>query len=161
MKAITGDKEVREKYDVLKNKLGKFDSAVDAFDEVYGKILPAVADFSDSSNSSNISTLESAVKKARQDLKNVDAKNETNKKFIRDFTAKLEKIEKMLPKVAEMKADYKKYNSNYMSEFYDSLTAIQKPINEWTSGIQKLAEEGEIRDELNDLGTVLADKVNK
>ena len=25
MKAITGDKEVREKYDALKNKLGKFD----------------------------------------------------------------------------------------------------------------------------------------
>lgn len=161
MKAITGDKEVREKYDALKNKLGKFDSAVDAFDEVYGKILPAVADFSDSSNSSNISTLESAVKKARQDLKNADIKNEHNKKFVKDFTAQLEKLEEMLPKVAEMKSDYKKYDSNYISDFYDTLTAIQKTAREWSSGLQKIAEEGEIKSELNDLGIILADKVNK
>ena len=106
-------------------------------------------------------SVESTIRKARQNLKNVDAKNETNKKFIRDFTTKLEKIEEMLPKVVEMKSDYKKYDSNYMSEFYDSLTAIQKPINEWTSGIQKIAEEGEIRDELNNLGTILVNKVNK
>lgn len=161
MKAVTGDKEVREKYEALKSKLEKFNTAVDAFGEVYEKIMPVIIEFSDGRNSSNFSSVESTIKKARQNLKNVDAKNETNKKFIRDFTAKLEKIEEMLPKVAEMKADYKKYNSSYMSEFYDSLTAIQKPINEWTSGIQKLAEEGEIRDELNDLGTILADKVNK
>ena len=161
MKAITGDKEVREKYDALKNKLGKFDSAVDAFDEVYGKILPAVADFSDSSNSSNISTLESAVKKARQDLKGADIKNEHNKKFVKDFTAQLEKLEEMLPKVAEMKSDYKKYDSNYISDFYDTLTAIQKTAREWSSGLQKIAEEGEIRDELNNLGTILVNKVNK
>ena len=161
MKAVTGDKEVREKYDALKNKLGKFDSAVDAFDEVYGKILPAVADFSDSSNSSNISTLESAVKKARQDLKGADIKNEHNKKFVKDFTAQLEKLEEMLPKVAEMKSDYKKYDSNYISDFYDTLTAIQKTAREWSSGLQKIAEEGEIRDELNNLGTILVNKVNK
>ena len=161
MKAITGDKEVREKYDALKNKLGKFDSAVDAFEEVYGKILPAVADFSDSSNSSNISTLESAVKKARQDLKGADIKNEHNKKFVKDFTAQLEKLEEMLPKVAEMKSDYKKYDSNYISDFYDTLTAIQKTAREWSSGLQKIAEEGEIKSELNDLGIILADKVNK
>ena len=161
MKAVTGDKEVREKYDALKNKLSKFNDAIDVFDEVYGKILPAVADFSDSSNSSNISTLESAVKKARQDLKGADIKNEHNKKFVKDFTAQLEKLEEMLPKVAEMKSDYKKYDSNYISDFYDTLTAIQKTAREWSSGIQKLAEEGEIRDELNVLGTILADKVNK
>ena len=161
MKAVTGDKEVREKYDALKNKLGKFNSAVDAFDEVYGKILPAVADFSDSSNSSNISTLESAVKKARQDLKGADIKNEHNKKFVKDFTAQLEKLEEMLPKVAEMKSDYKKYDSNYISDFYDTLTAIQKTAREWSSGLQKIAEEGEIKSELNDLGIILADKVNK
>ncbi len=161
MKAVTGDKEVREKYDALKNKLGKFNDAIDAFDEVYGKILPAVADFSDSSNSSNISTLESAVKKARQDLKGADIKNEHNKKFVKDFTAQLEKLEEMLPKVAEMKSDYKKYDSNYISDFYDTLTAIQKTAREWSSGLQKIAEEGEIKSELNDLGTILADKVNK
>ena len=161
MKAVTGDKEVREKYEALKSKLEKFNTAVDAFEEVYEKIMPVIIEFSDGRNSSNFSSVESTIKKTRQNLKNVDAKNETNKKFIRDFTAKLEKIEEMLPKVAEMKADYKKYNSNYMSEFYDSLTAIQKPINEWTSGIQKLAEEGEIKSELNDLGIILADKVNK
>ena len=161
MKAVTGDKEVREKYDALKNKLGKFNDAVDAFDEVYGKILPAVADFSDSSNSSNISTLESAVKKARQDLKGADIKNEHNKKFVKDFTAQLEKLEEMLPKVAEMKSDYKKYDSNYISDFYDTLTAIQKTAREWSSGLQKIAEEGEIKSELNDLGIILADKVNK
>ena len=161
MKAVTGDKEVREKYDALKNKLGKFNDAIDAFDEVYGKILPAVADFSDSSNSSNISTLESAVKKARQDLKGADIKNEHNKKFVKDFTAQLEKLEEMLPKVAEMKSDYKKYDSNYISDFYDTLTAIQKTAREWSSGLQKIAEEGEIKSELNDLGIILADKVNK
>ncbi len=161
MKAVTGDKEVREKYDALKNKLGKFNDAIDAFDEVYGKILPAVADFSDSSNSSNISTLESAVKKARQDLKSADIKNNSNKKFVKDFTSQLEKLEEMLPKIAEMKSDYKKYDSNYMSNFYDTLTAVQKTTREWTSGLQKIAEEGEMKSELNDLGNVLEDKVNK
>ena len=161
MKAVTGDKEVREKYEALKSKLEKFNTAVDAFGEVYEKIMPVIIEFSDGRNSSNFSSVESTIRKARQNLKNVDAKNETNKKFIRDFTTKLEKVEEMLPKVVEMKSDYKKYDSNYMSEFYDSLTAIQKPINEWTSGIQKLAEEGEIRDELNNLGTILVNKVNK
>ena len=161
MKAVTGDKEVREKYEVLKSKLEKFNTAVDAFGEVYEKIMPVIIEFSDSSNSSNISTLESAVKKARQDLKGADIKNEHNKKFVKDFTAQLEKLEEMLPKVAEMKSDYKKYDSNYISDFYDTLTAIQKTAREWSSGLQKIAEEGEIRDELNNLGTILADKVNK
>ena len=161
MKAVTGDKEFREKHDALKNKLGKFNDAIDAFDEVYGKILPAVINFSDDSTSSSLSTLESAVKKARQDLKSANIKNDSNKKFVKDFTNQLEKLEEMLPKIAEMKSDYKKYDSNYMSNFYDTLTAVQKITREWTSRLQKIAEEGEIKSELNDLGSVLEDKVNK
>ena len=82
MKAITGDKEVREKYEALKNKLEKFNTAVDAFEEVYEKIMPVIIEFSDGRNSSNFSSVESTIRKARQNLKNVDAKKETNKKFI-------------------------------------------------------------------------------
>ena len=119
----------------------------------YGKILPAVADFSDSSNSSNISTLESAVKKARQDLKGADIKNEHNKKFVKDFTAQLEKLEEMLPKVAEMKSDYKKYDSNYISDFTTLLLRYRRLLVNGLRDYKKIAEEGEIRDELNNLGT--------
>ena len=161
MKAVSGDKEVREKYDNLKNKLEKFNEAIDAFDEVYGKILPVIMEFSNDSVSSSLSSVESVIKKSLQDLKKVDAKNENNKKFIKDFTAQLEKLEEMIPKVIEMKEDWKKYDSNFVSNFYDTLTATQKTIREWTSGLQKLGEEGEIRNELNNLEDVLLDKANK
>ena len=161
MKAVSGDKEVREKYDNLKNKLEKFNEAIDAFDEVYGKILPVIMEFSNDSVSSSLSSVESVIKKSLQDLKKVDAKNENNKKFIKDFTAQLEKLEEMIPKVIEMKEDWKKYDSNFVSNFYDTLTATQKTIREWTSGLQKLGEEGEIRNELNNLEDVLLEKANK
>ena len=78
----------------------------------------------------------------------------TTKNSSKIFTAQLEKLEEMLPKVAEMKSDYKKYDSNYISDFYDTLTAIQKTAREWSSGLQKIAEEGEIKSELNDLGII-------
>ena len=161
MKAVSGDKEVREKYDNLKNKLEKFNEAIDAFDEVYGKILPVIMEFSNDSVSSSLSSVESVIKKSLQDLKKVDAKNENNKKFIKDFTAQLEKLEEMIPKAIEMKEDWKKYDSNFVSNFYDTLTATQKTIREWTSGLQKLGEEGEIRNELNNLEDVLLEKANK
>ena len=57
MKAVTSDKEVREKYEALKSKLEKFNTAVDAFGEVYEKIMPVIIEFSDGRNSSNFSSV--------------------------------------------------------------------------------------------------------
>ena len=51
MKAVTGDKEVRKSMRALKGKLGKFNTAVDAFGEVYEKIMPVIIEFSDGRNS--------------------------------------------------------------------------------------------------------------
>ena len=161
MKAVTNDKEVREKYDNIKNKLEKFNEVMDALSEVYGKLLPAMSEFSGASSSYNLSNLAASIKKTRQDLKNADIKHEYNKKFVKDFTEQLEKMEEMIPKVVEMRSDYTKYNSSYMTEFYESSSKIQKIAREWQSDMQKLGEEGELRNELNSLEDTLVSKVNK
>ncbi len=161
MKAVTNDKEVREKYDNIKNRLEKFNEVMDALGEVYGKLLPAMSEYASTSSSYNISNLATSIKKTRQDLKNADIKHEYNKKFVKDFTEQLEKMEEMLPKIIEMRSDYKKYDSSYMTEFYTINTKIQKIAREWQSNMQKIGEEGELRNELNSLEDTLVDKVNK
>ena len=161
MKAVTNDKEVREKYDNIKNRLEKFNEVMDALGEVYGKLLPAMSEYASTSSSYNISNLATSIKKTKQDLKNADIKHEYNKKFVKDFTEQLEKMEEMLPKIIEMRSDYKKYDSSYMTEFYTINTKIQKIAREWQSNMQKIGEEGELRSELNSLEDILVDKVNK
>lgn len=161
MKAVTNDKEVREKYDNIKNRLEKFNEVMDALGEVYGKLLPAMSEYASTSSSYNISNLATSIKKTKQDLKNADIKHEYNKKFVKDFTEQLEKMEEMLPKIIEMRSDYKKYDSSYMTEFYTINTKIQKIAREWQSNMQKIGEEGELRNELNSLEDTLVDKVNK
>ena len=161
MKAVTNDKEVREKYDNIKNRLEKFNEVMDALGEVYGKLLPAMSEYASTSSSYNISNLATSIKKTKQDLKNADIKHEYNKKFVKDFTEQLEKMEEMLPKIIEMRSDYKKYDSSYMTEFYTINTKIQKIAREWQSNMQKIGEEGELRNELNSLEDILVDKVNK
>ena len=161
MKAVTNDKEVREKYDNIKNRLEKFNEVMDALGEVYGKLLPAMSEYTSTSSSYNISNLATSIKKTKQDLKNADIKHEYNKKFVKDFTEQLEKMEEMLPKIIEMRSDYKKYDSSYMTEFYTINTKIQKIAREWQSNMQKIGEEGELRNELNSLEDILVDKVNK
>ena len=161
MKAVTNDKEVREKYDNIKNRLEKFNEVMDALGEVYGKLLPAMSEYASTSSSYNISNLATSIKKTKQDLKNAAIKHEYNKKFVKDFTEQLEKMEEMLPKIIEMRADYKKYDSSYMTEFYTINTKIQKIAREWQSNMQKIGEEGELRNELNSLEDTLVDKVNK
>ena len=161
MKAVTNDKEVREKYDNIKNRLEKFNEVMDALGEVYGKLLPAMSEYVSTSSSYNISNLATSIKKTKQDLKNADIKHEYNKKFVKDFTEQLEKMEEMLPKIIEMRSDYKKYDSSYMTEFYTINTKIQKIAREWQSNMQKIGEEGELRNELNSLEDTLVSKVNK
>ena len=134
---------------------------MDALSEVYGKLLPAMSEFSGASSSYNLSNLAASIKKTRQDLKNADIKHEYNKKFVKDFTEQLENMEEMLPKIIEMRSDYKKYDSSYMTEFYTINTKIQKIAREWQSNMQKIGEEGELRNELNSLEDTLVDKVNK
>ena len=155
LKAAKKDKEVKEAYDKLLAKKVKFDKAADATAEAYDLIYPAVTEFSSSakSNSSNASL--SSLRKSYEDISGL--KDENNKEYVEKTIALLEKLEKLYEKVQIGRRDYRKYDSDAVTDYYAASREITDITRDWSSNLKKLADDGEIRDEI----TGLTDAINK
>lgn len=159
LKAIKRDKTLKEQYEAIITKKEKFDKATDAAIEAYEKIIPAVRAVNDldTGRDSNLVTNITGVKQKIQDIGELkDANNQT---LVNTLTSNLTKLETLAVKVQEGRNDFRKYDSKANSEFFDTITAFSNAFRDWGSNLEKMADEGELRDELNTLSSATSQKL--
>lgn len=158
MKAVKGDSDVKARYVALKDKQEAFNTAIDALIEAYGVINPIFD--SKKLNSSSSEAMMSSIKSVRTELESVKSSinNQHNKKFVDDAIAAIKKFEEAATKYIEMSKDWTKYDRNVTQDYYNAYRALRNVDSGWSSSLKKLGEEGEIKNQLNDLAGVLMDK---
>ncbi|MGK2896029.1 MAG: hypothetical protein ACSLEY_00290 [Candidatus Saccharimonadales bacterium] len=158
LKAVNADTDIKADYATLKEKQTKFNEVMAVILESYDKLLPPISDFSSGSTSAD--TIDEKVMALRQALDGVTLENDVNKTFVGKITTILAKLEPVIAKVQAGRADYKKYDSDAVSEYYDLTGELSDAIRDWQSNIEKLTEDAEIVNEINTLGETITDKAN-
>ena len=147
MRAVTGDNDVKERFEKLKGKQV-------AFIEAYSKIAPAF-DTSLLRLSSSEDAL-SPVRTMRTKLEGVknDIKNQYNKQFVADITTALKSYENAIEKYVAMRSSGH-YDSSAYSEYSAAYRKINTIANEWALNMRASGERGEVRTELNSVVSIL------
>lgn len=152
MKGITGDKEVKEKYDALLAKREKFNKLIDLEIEVSEKFLPVVKKMSSMNSSSTVSDVSNII----SELDKMDL-NDTNVSNFKDVMVNyLKSIKELAEQRNSGKYDpavYRRYSSA-SSKYYDA-------ARDWQSNLEKQQKESQIKDESNALRDILNDKMLK
>lgn len=153
-KAAKRDKDISTLYKAAKDKKAKFDTAMSASLEMYEKVLPAVSEGLSSSSGGT-----EALSSMRRSLESVTGlKDVDNSAFVEKAATKLKEIEGLAAKVQEGRADYRKYDSNAVSAYYDAATELSNIIRDWQSTIEKKLDDGEMREEMSKLADKIFDK---
>lgn len=155
MKGITGDKEVKAKYDAVTAKIDTFNNSVDKIIEISDKFIPAYAEIGDLSSSSTAAEIASV----QTTLENIGTlKDDSTNTFV---TASIT----YLKALAEYKA-YRDaytasgdYDSNAYTRFSAAYDTFSDAAKDWQSSIEKMSEEAELKNELNALATILDTKI--
>lgn len=156
LKAIKSDSDVAVSFKKLSDKKPKFDTAMDATLEAYGEILPAISGISASSSSST------KLKQLRMGLEGLTGlKDQNNKDFVASMITTLTKLEVLAAKIQAGRNDYRLYDSSAVRSYYDAADDMSAAIKDWQSNLTKMGEEGELADEINDLGELITNKLNK
>lgn len=155
MKGISGDKEVKEKYDAVEAKRTLFNSYLEKLLEISEKFTPVYSDFGNLSSSSTTSQL-SAARKSLEDIGTL--KDDATNTFIVASITYLKSLE-----------DYKKYRDAYTAGGTYDATAFTKyssaydtyadAAKDWQSSLTKTADEAELKDDLNALANTLITKI--
>ncbi|MGB4762203.1 MAG: hypothetical protein WBP12_02480 [Candidatus Saccharimonas sp.] len=159
LKAVKKDKELKELYDAIIAKKPKFDKAVSASLEAYEKILPTVKSVNEisTSSSSNVATLIYDIKQKYEDISGL--KDDNNKQYVNDTLALLTKLKTLAIKVQEGRDDFRKYDSQASTDFYDTLSDLSETERDWNSNLQKTTDDGELKDDLNKLWNATQKKI--
>ncbi len=154
MRAVTGDNDVKERFEKLKGKQVAFNEAIDGLIEAYSKIAPAF-DTSLLRLSSSEDAL-SPVRTMRTKLEGVknDIKNQYNKQFVADITTALKSYENAIEKYVAMRSSGH-YDSSAYSEYSAAYRKINTIANEWALNMRASGERGEVRTELNSVVSIL------
>ena len=157
-KAIKNDSEMNKLYKAITSRKVAFDSAHDATIEAYEKIAPAVAestiDYSDDGEA-----VFSSIKSKLQDISGL--KDYDNQKLVEDLITKLDELETLYAKIAAGQTDYRKYDANATTDYYDASTEYSEIILDWQTTLRDRMSAGELTDQINDLGNALTDKENE
>lgn len=160
MKAVKKDKEVKESYEQVMDKKSKFDKAIGAAMEAYESVLPELTNYSASSTStSSINNAINNIASVKNSLRAIEGlTHETNKQLVSELTSQFTKLETLAIKVKAGRDDYKKYDSAAVSEYYKVTTDVSRSLRDWQSNLDRLGDEGEMKNELNDLASLLSKK---
>jgi hypothetical protein len=148
-KAVTGDKDVKEKWAKVTEKRAKFTEALTARQEAYEKIYPIFIDLDSPSTAAEaLSMLVSMQSK----IKAIDG---LTVQINKDYVARLEAdLDKMVPLLSST-------SSSARTEYYDISADVSKAESTWKTALTKLADEGSIYKEMNAVSDALSDKYNK
>jgi hypothetical protein len=150
-KAVKNDADMNKLFKAAEAKKPKFDAAMDMTVEAYEKIALPTAGL----EVSNISDLTS-VRDAYAAISGL--KNAQNKQYVDTVTGIMQKIVPLAAKVQAGRADYRKYDSAALKQYYQLADDLTTASNDWQSNIEKAAKDGELSDELNALSTPLFEK---
>src|SRR5690606_15127666 len=81
-----------------------------------------------------------------------------NQQMVAKMVAGIKKAEEAYKRVAAGRADFSKYDSKATSDFYDAIEEMTNAIRDWQSNVEKMADDGELRDELSALSDKLFEK---
>ncbi len=158
MKAVN-DSDVKDAYNKLKDKMAAFDKTMDAGSEVYEKIMPVMIKLTKATSSyASSNDLLASLTDIRKSLEGLDLKTDINKTYATGLVAQIKILEDVLPKKIAMSTDYTKYDSAVSQKYYDAIDELSNLDDDWQSNLDKISNEGEIKDQLNNLGTLLYDK---
>lgn len=158
MKAVN-DKDVKESYGKIKDKMANFDKAMETGIEVYDKIMPIMVKLNSATDSySTSSDTLSTMTSVRKDLEALDLKVDVNKTYVSGLVEQIKILEAVIPKKIAMSQDYTKYDSSVNTQYYDAIDKLNSLDKDWQSNLEKVGNDGEINDQLNNLGNLLYDK---
>lgn len=159
-KAVTGDKDLKEKWKAVSDKKSKLDAALSARIEAYEKIYPIVIAID--SSPSTPAEAQAMLKDAQSKIGSISGLNdENNKKYVERIKTDLDKLIVVLDKVIEMRQNPAKYDSATMNTYYDLTTELTDADRDWSSNMNKQMDDSDIRKEMSALSTAIADKYYK
>lgn len=155
LKGITGDKEVKAKYDAVEAKRATFNDSVDKLIEISEKFTPVYSEFASMASTSTTNQV-TTTRKALEDIGTL--KDDATNTFVTASINYLKALE-----------TYKTYRDAYSaggaydstaytkySSAYDTYTDAAK---DWQSSLNKMSDDAELKDELNALADVLNTKM--
>ena len=157
LKAVKVDSDVSVKFKSLSDKKVKFDNARAVELEAYEKVMPALIRFTSSTSTSS----SAKITQWRSDMEGITGlKYDTNKNFVNSLVVELKALEAAAVRVETSRSDYRMYDSGALPAFYDSYDKVTTSMTDWGSNIDKLNEDGDLSDEINDLGEIITKKMN-
>lgn len=158
LKAVRRDGKVRELYEAFEAKQEDFNAFLDAYVEVYDKILPAVSAIQSSYISSEDDAV-AVISRWEVSFKNIDGlENEHNKQLVEDITDVLGEYKDLAGQRDAWQDDFRLYDSRVAREYNDKATELSNTIRDWVSNMRKLSDDSSVHEELNALGSYLADQ---
>jgi hypothetical protein len=159
-KAITADKDVKEKWQVVLDKKTKLDAALSARIEAYETIYPIVISM-DSSPSTQTEARAMLVDAQAKMSAITGLTDENNKKYVERIKSDLDKLIVVIDKVIVMRQDPSKYDSTVMNTYYDLTTDLTDADRDWASTSKKQMDDSDIRKEMTSLSEAISDKYYK
>ena len=151
MKAITGDKKVKEKWDKLNEKRDKFNKMIDFSIELGEKVLPAFFKALQLNSSSTISDINKAI----TDIDNISTSDADTKQMMTEAANYLRAARDYAN--AKSSSSYS-YDSNAYDKYMDAADKFEAAHKKWTNSVDKRTDEAQIKDEVNDLIEALSHK---
>ena len=151
MKAITGDKKVKEKWDKLNEKRDKFNKMIDFSIELGEKVLPAFFKALQLNSSSTISDINKAI----TDIDNISTSDADTKQMMTEAANYLRAARDYAN--AKSSSSYS-YDSNAYDKYMDAADRFEAAHKKWTNSVDKRTDEAQIKDEVNDLIEALSHK---
>lgn len=156
LKAIKRDGDFKKAYEDLISKKEKFDIFYDAQVEVYEKVMPVVLNMDLGSATLTKEQAVEKIRSAKNDFNNIKGlESDINKEYVDQMIIQLGNMEKASVRITSSQ----QYISSDYDDLRDALSKITDAGTDWDSNLSKLGENGNIRDELNDLSDIYYEKV--
>lgn len=156
LKAIKRDGDFKKAYEDLISKKEKFDIFYDTQVEVYEKVMPVVLNMDLVSATLTKEQAVQKIRSAKNDFSKIKGlESDINKEYVDQMIIQLGNMEKASVRIASSQ----QYNSSDYNDLRDALSKITDAGTDWDSNLSKLGENGNIRDELNDLSDIYYEKV--
>lgn len=151
MKAITGDKKVKEKWDKLNAKRDKFNKMIDFSIELSEKVLPTYFKVLQIDSYSTVSDVNRMI----TDIENISISDADTKQMMTEAASYLRAVRDYAN--AKSSSSYS-YDSNAYDKYMDASDRFEAAHKKWTNSVDKRTDEAQIKNEVNDLIEELSHK---
>jgi hypothetical protein len=148
-KAVTGDKDVKEKWAKVTEKRDKFTESLTARQEAYEKIYPIFVGLDSPSSTAEARAMLVDMQTKVKAISGLTV--QVNKDYVARLGTDLDKMVSLLDSTS----------SSARTEYYDTSADVSKAESTWKTAINKLIDESSISKEMNAVSDSLSDKYYK